>query len=338
MTEPSSPLAQTLLNTSRRMALELQDIRSQNNHEKVKGDRGEETVRRFLRERLPQSVGVTSGEIIDANGKRSREVDVIVYDAMNSPLVFAGDIAGSVLIPAEAVIAAVEVKFKLRSHHISDLIRHCRSIKSLSRTAYSVPRQAHRSFVPRPIHYSVFAFESEGLYHERFNELQHEVPVVERVDMLTAIDRGFVMHMGMDWVRHEGVFSAHAESQTVFGAVEDPNRALMFWYGFLCTIIGESNRVPMSINPYFEGDLAVNAELEPKDIQRLKDQGAEAMAREFGISPEIPNKVLRDEYVSTQELEEARQSGLIVEVVEETDAGFKISLDSRGRRSDKNTS
>lgn len=323
-------MAQTLLNTSQKMALELKDIRDQNNHKKVKGDRGEEVVKQFLRQRLPESVGVTSGEIIDAKGKRSREVDIIVYDAVNSPLLFAGDVAGSVLVPAEAVIAAVEVKFKLRSQHVSELIEHCRSIKSLSRTAYSIPPRLRGHYVSMPIHYSIFAFESEGLYHQRFNQEQSEVPIEERIDMLTAIDRGLAMHMGVDWNLNEGIFAAHATPQTVFGAVEDPSRALMFWYGFLCTVIGEIERVPMRVSPYLEGDLAVNAKLEPVDQQRLKDQGAETIAREFGISATIPKKVLRGEYVSAHELQVAQDSGLIVEIIEQTADGYLISLESRG--------
>lgn len=328
MTEPSSPLAKTLLNTSRRMELHLQEIRDQNNHSKIKGDRVEEHVREFLRQRLPQSVGVTSGEIIDANGKRSREVDVIVYDAMNSPLLFAGDTAGSILVPAEAVIAAVEVKSKLRSEHVSELITHCRSIKSLSRTAYCTPPQAQGTYTPAPIHYSVFAFESDGLYHRRFNQEQSDLPVDERIDTLTAIDRGFVMHIGMDWEHYHGKFYAHAGPNTVFGAVEDPSRALMFWYGFLCTIIGETERVPMSISPYMAGDLRVNATLQPDDAQRLNDSAAEALARQYGLPPDILRKVSRNETISEQELQTIQRSDLKARIIDQQADGYFVAVET----------
>lgn len=311
------------------MSLQLSDIRAQNNHSKIKGGRTEEHVRDFLRQRLPQSVGVTSGEIIDAQGNRSREVDVIVYDAMNSPLLFAGDTDGSILVPAEAVIAAVEVKSRLRSEHVNELITHCRSIKSLSRTAYCLPPHARGSYAPAPIHYSVFAYESDGLYHDRLNQEQADVPVDERVDMLAALDRGFVLHMGMDWNSFDGQFHAYAGTESVFGAVEDPDRALMFWYGFLCTIVGETDRVPMRVTPYLAGDLAVHARLEPHDMQRLKDSGAEAVARKHGIPSEIPKKVLRGQPISEEELLAVRISGLKVNIEDQTEAGYFVVLDSR---------
>jgi len=78
------------------------------------GDRGdvrEERLTRFLQDQLPTRFAVASGEVIDSAGNQSGQTDILVFDCVNTrPLITSGDVA---MLPAEAVLASVEVKTKL---------------------------------------------------------------------------------------------------------------------------------------------------------------------------------------------------------------------------------
>ncbi|WP_420831074.1 DUF6602 domain-containing protein [Agromyces chromiiresistens] len=81
-------------------------------HRPTVGTSREDALIDFLRRRLPTRFGVARGEVIDIGGKRTGQVDVVIFDQhMNVPL--NADTGGSVLLPAEALLAAIEVKTTL---------------------------------------------------------------------------------------------------------------------------------------------------------------------------------------------------------------------------------
>src|SRR5262245_10510432 len=75
-----------------------------------KGERG--TAREFfvesvLKRFLPPHVVIGSGEIVDGNGRRSRQQDLLLYRS-NFPVI--DSLAGAHLYLAEGVLATIEVK------------------------------------------------------------------------------------------------------------------------------------------------------------------------------------------------------------------------------------
>jgi hypothetical protein len=81
-------------------------------HPGIRGEIREEGVRKFLTAQLPQSLKVVRGQAVDYLGTISRELDIMVYDAtLNAP--FHGE--GTQLLPAEALLAIIEVKSRLDS-------------------------------------------------------------------------------------------------------------------------------------------------------------------------------------------------------------------------------
>src|SRR5687767_14687330 len=68
-----------------------------------KGDRGENrehALIEFLAQHLPKKYGVTKGEVITREGTHSHAADVIVYDAINTPVLYAENTA---VLPIEGV-------------------------------------------------------------------------------------------------------------------------------------------------------------------------------------------------------------------------------------------
>lgn len=77
-------------------------------HKGNRGDSRELALRESLQRWLPDRFGIASGEVIDAIGSRSGQIDILIWDqTKNSPLLTHD---GLVVLPVEAVLATVEVK------------------------------------------------------------------------------------------------------------------------------------------------------------------------------------------------------------------------------------
>jgi len=67
---------------------------------------------------LPQRFRATSGILIDSENRRSRQTDVIVYDALSSPIYRASERLQ--ILPAHTTAAIVEVKSELTPATLRD--------------------------------------------------------------------------------------------------------------------------------------------------------------------------------------------------------------------------
>jgi hypothetical protein len=85
---------------------------------------------------LPERYRASSAFIVDADGRRSRQIDIAVYDHLYSPLLFP-DAAG-LHIPAESVYAVFEVKQDLNQRLIRDAGLKAASVRRLRRTSVPV--------------------------------------------------------------------------------------------------------------------------------------------------------------------------------------------------------
>ena len=109
-----SDLVQTMQSWFRRLLIdfELTYSTGQITHAGERGWLLEETLMKFLSTVLPKRIGIGSGQIVAAlEPKPSKQVDIVLYDAFNYPLLLS---EGSFqLIPNKAVFVAIEVKSKL---------------------------------------------------------------------------------------------------------------------------------------------------------------------------------------------------------------------------------
>jgi hypothetical protein len=103
------------------------------------GDRGshrEMIIKNFLRPFLPECYGLSSGEVFSADGAQSAQIDVVVYDAVFSAVLFRNQ--NHSLFPAESVFGAVEVKSELNSAELERACQNSSRLKSLQRPATDV--------------------------------------------------------------------------------------------------------------------------------------------------------------------------------------------------------
>lgn len=99
------------------------------NHSGDKGENREEFLMDFLKNHLPKRYGVTKGEIITKEGSRSHAVDIIIYDAVNCPVLYAGKTS---ILPIEGVYGIIEVKSSLSKAEFDDAAGKITSFKKLA--------------------------------------------------------------------------------------------------------------------------------------------------------------------------------------------------------------
>jgi Domain of unknown function (DUF6602) len=99
----------------------------------AKGEASEDVWIDLLAAHLPHRYQVAKGIVIDADGKESHYIDVIIYDRQYTPLVFNQD--GRMYIPAESVYGVLEAKQDLTRANIVYAGKKAASVRKLRRTA-----------------------------------------------------------------------------------------------------------------------------------------------------------------------------------------------------------
>lgn len=118
-------------------------------HPGTKGDNTEANWVRWFRTYLPARYAVDKAIVIDANGRESHQMDLVIYDAQYSYLVF--EQQGSKLIPAESVYAVFEVKQNLNKTHMEYAQEKAGSVRALTRSSATI-RHAGGEYRPKPLH------------------------------------------------------------------------------------------------------------------------------------------------------------------------------------------
>jgi hypothetical protein len=162
-------------------------------HAGLKGEQAEQLVRKFLQRHLPKRFDVAGGIIIDARDNWSKQVDVIIYDALHCPVYRASDTAA--IIPSDNAAAIVEVKSRLDKERMREAFENTKSVKALEKTTQmAVP------FLMTCQTMSVlFAFETPLTLKtllDHYCELVAQYGLGRHIDMVMVLDRGVITLAG----------------------------------------------------------------------------------------------------------------------------------------------
>ncbi len=114
---------------AKQMLLDFDQIRKEITHKGERGTQQEETLKGFLSKYLPKKYGVGSGEIINPFDQVSRQCDIVIYNALESPLLLIRE--GYQLFPIESVLATIEVKSSVNTRSIVEIVDNISSIQKL---------------------------------------------------------------------------------------------------------------------------------------------------------------------------------------------------------------
>lgn len=165
------------------------------------GDAREDALAYFLRQRLPQRFAVASGEVVDTIGTQSGQTDILIYDQSATAPLTQGR---NVILPAEALLATVEIKSILSKDEIE------KSVKGINMLHAMRPWDAPFGLVngtkgsvtdselPR-ILTTIFAYESNlGEHDWAVKELARVRAACTDVSMpVTCLDRVAVLNRGL---------------------------------------------------------------------------------------------------------------------------------------------
>jgi len=173
---------------------------SDGRHGGGKGQRRETAFRDFFRQHLGGRYGVGAGEVAEATGGISGQVDILIYDAHDSdPLI--GDPEAMVLA-AESIYAAIEVKPILDAAFLREAVETVRSVKVLPRTALDFSYEADDSGPmpgenPAPFA-AVLACRGSNpeMLDRRLHEIQEREPPSLWVDAVCILDEAVIHRQG----------------------------------------------------------------------------------------------------------------------------------------------
>ena len=198
-------------------------------HPVSKGQRREDAFRQFLRHHLPVNYGVGRGEVAASWGQLSRQVDILIYDALAPVLL---DDGGSLVVADDSIYAAIEVKPLLNADFLRDAIDIVRSVKTLRVPA--VPLPDGRGVVPSPrppIFGAVLARQSVDpeLLARRLRELQAHLPPSLQVDCVCILDKA-VIHRQCGGPGPSGWNPADADYPATLAYVEAGEDSLLYFH------------------------------------------------------------------------------------------------------------
>jgi hypothetical protein len=231
-------LADLFEEVANRMRADLEAARKAFTHSGLKGGEFEEIFRRFLRDYLPKSLEISTGQVIDSLGGVSRQLDVIISDAAKTPIFYRS--AHNRVIPIECVYAAIEVKAHLDTAELEKTMENMRSVKTLVKRAYGPEMASIKKWVPLygqnwdiwPVNYFIFAYDSVDLttIYRKLVEIHERLrlPPHERVDSVCVLDKGVICntHLSGPMI---GKYDALPDPNTHLCVVES-KRALLYFY------------------------------------------------------------------------------------------------------------
>lgn len=229
---------------AKQMRSDIEKARKATTHPGLKGLSFEETFRIFLREYLPKTLDISTGILVDANGNSSRQIDIIISDAVKTPIFYkSGEIR---VIPIECAYAAIEIKANLDSNEIDRIFQNMKSVRYLEKKSYIKPAGVisytynlyGKEWDILPINYFVFAFDSIDLmslattiYQKHKTE---HLPEWSRIDTVCVLDKGVICNQ-----LKNGLFSATPEPNSQ-SLVCYTNRSLLLFYSLISPLLNQA--------------------------------------------------------------------------------------------------
>ena len=139
---------------------------------------------------LPRRYRATPAFVIDSTGRRSRQIDIAVYDNLYSPLLFPHK--SGLHIPAESIYAVFEVKPTFSKQWIRDAGDKAESVRSLLRTSVPViaSDKLRTPIRPRPILAGLLATSSVWNPETFSKNLSAALTLDRRLDLGCSLEHG----------------------------------------------------------------------------------------------------------------------------------------------------
>ncbi len=203
-------------------------------HALTKGEQRELPVQSFFKEHLPAGYRVVSGEVIDRRDNHSPQLDVMIYDGDRNFAIYSESAS---ILPAEALLASVEVKSKLTLDEVRKSLRAAQKLYKLRPFGIAPTREKKggkdAKFKCRYFH-TVFAYDTDiaekDWMQSEFTRMLN-VAADERIDA-TLVDRVYVARRGLLNIPHDHGMAEEG----------DDGRGLLNYYMHVLNFLVRENR------------------------------------------------------------------------------------------------
>lgn len=154
------------------------------------GEAREIILQNFFSTYLPKSLSVGSGFTLISDTLISTEQDIIIFDALHSPVLFPNN--RSAIYPHTAVRCLIEVKSNLSKQEIEKSVRKAQLVKQAWREAPISP-MAQSTSILEPL-VCLFGFNGPELkvLKESIIEVQKEIAEQDRLDLTCLLGSGIL--------------------------------------------------------------------------------------------------------------------------------------------------
>ena len=104
---------------------------------------------RWLATYLPERYKADRAFVVDCRGKKSEQIDLVIYDQQYSPFVFNQN--GTLYVPSESVYAVFEIKPTIDNRVLAYAGNKAKSVRQLHRTSIPIVH-AGGSYAAKPLH------------------------------------------------------------------------------------------------------------------------------------------------------------------------------------------
>lgn len=240
---------------SKKLTADFDFLSSQLVHRPSSGAAREFAIKEILRQYLPQKLAVGSGVVISSDGRTSRQMDIIIYDSLNTPLLFsAGD---TQIFPVECVYAVIEVKSMLNAQELKKSAEIIHSIKQMPKKAYIKANKptTHRvvNLYGQEIDYFpvlglVFAYNSI----KNISLLRDKLIDIDYDDNLMNIDTVCILNKGLitNWQSGIDKYTVTNEPDSQREALINSDNSLLTFYLFMMHTLPQAWMHPIRITDY----------------------------------------------------------------------------------------
>ena len=228
----SPNLEDVFKHVSKQMRSDFEKIRSLIENRAEKGTELEIILKDFLKEYLPRNLAVTKGFLVDSDEKISKQLDVIIYDAFKTPILYESE--NIRVIPIECAYSVIEVKSKLGENELNDIFKNMDSVRSLKRKAYyphGTIKDTYKLYGKKwnywQTNYCIFAFDSIDLqtlknYIEKKQKDEKREPE-NQLDMVCVLNKGVICYEKNDTT------AVTPDTETKLSYLQTENSLLYFY-------------------------------------------------------------------------------------------------------------
>jgi len=174
---------------------EFENIRATMPHHGTAGSEAEDLLIKFLNSHMPRRFAATSGFVVDMEDSVSKQCDVLVYDAENSPVYREGPTTQ--ILPSDSIASVIEVKSNLDKAELEDAAEKIASVKRLKRSPVSNLDQPvnFSNFIVNNSLGVVFAYKAKTSLETlamNLKEINKKLPRAHWIDVVVVLDKGMI--------------------------------------------------------------------------------------------------------------------------------------------------